>query len=278
VFTQTHSRGMSSVLSLKSRLPFDDLPVWRDVRHLSLERQLAALGDSSTRQALVEEANSDHYGRRIGVEPRRPDYESMMVLQSPLPPNPTVAELAALRKIDPVELIIDLMLRSEGEQFFVQPLNTISEDTLLEGMRHPLSVMTFSDSGAHVSQIMDSSIQTYLLAYWVRQRQEFSLEEAVRMITSVPAEVWGFADRGLLREGLVADLNIFDAAAIAPSLPSVETDLPGGAKRLIQKSVGMLATVVAGQVLLRHGEHSGVLPGQLLRAGRANSRMTSNTV
>ena len=70
--------------------------------------------------------------------------------------------------------------------------------------------MTFSDSGAHVSQIMDSSIQTHLLAHWVRDRQAFTLEEAVRMITLAPATAWGFADRGLVREGLVADLNVFD--------------------------------------------------------------------
>src|ERR1700744_514905 len=103
-------------------------------------------------------------------------------------------------------------------------------------MRHPLSVMTFSDSGAHVSQIMDSSIQTHLLAYWVRDRKEFSLEEAVNMITERPAKAWGFADRGLLRPGMVADINILDPELVAPLMPTVETDLPGGAMRLKQRS------------------------------------------
>ena len=81
--------------------------------------------------------------------------------------------------------------------------------------------MTFSDSGAHVSQIIDCSIQTHLLAYWVRERQAFTLEEAVRMITSDPATAWGFSDRGLVREGMVADLNVFDPATVAAEMPEV---------------------------------------------------------
>ena len=84
---------------------------------------------------------------------------------------------------------------------------------LLAVMRHPRTVMTFSDSGAHLSQIADSSIHTHLLGHWVRDRQEFTLEEAVRMLTLAPAMAWGFADRGLLREGMVADLNVFDPDA-----------------------------------------------------------------
>ena len=81
---------------------------------------------------------------------------------------------------------------------------------LLAAMRHPRTVMTFSDSGAHLSQIADSSIHTHLLGHWVRDRQEFTLEEAARMITLAPALAWGFADRGLVREGMRADLNVFD--------------------------------------------------------------------
>ncbi len=110
--------------------------------------------------------------------------------------------------------------------------------------------MTFSDSGAHVSQISDASIQTHLLAYWVREREAFTLEEAVRMITLAPATAWGFADRGLVREGFVADLNVFDPDRVAPELPTVEHDLPAGARRLVQKATGFRATVVGGEVVL----------------------------
>jgi N-acyl-D-aspartate/D-glutamate deacylase len=130
--------------------------------------------------------------------------------------------------------------------------------------------MTFSDAGAHVSQISDASIQTHLLAYWVRERGAFTLEEAVKMITLVPATNWGFADRGLVREGFVADLNVFDPEMVGPALPTVEHDLPGGARRLVQKANGFRATVVGGGVVLRDGHHTGALPGRLLRGPLAS--------
>jgi N-acyl-D-aspartate/D-glutamate deacylase len=101
----------------------------------------------------------------------------------------------------------------------------------------------------------------------VRDRQIFTLEQAVRMLTLVPATVWGFANRGLVREGFVADVNVIDPETVAAHLPRVEHDLPGGAARLTQRASGFLATVVGGQVLLEQGEHTGALPGSLIRAG-----------
>jgi N-acyl-D-aspartate/D-glutamate deacylase len=91
------------------------------------------------------------------------------------------------------------------------------------------------------------------------------------MITNRLATAWGFADRGLVREGFVADLNVIDPERIAPAMPTVEWDLPGGARRLVQKSTGIKATVVAGEVLMADGEHTGALPGRLLR-GRLAGR------
>jgi N-acyl-D-aspartate/D-glutamate deacylase len=143
---------------------------------------------------------------------------------------------------------------------------------VLQMMRHPRSVVTFSDSGAHVSQIMDSSLQTHVLSHWVRERQAFSLEEAVRMLTLVPASAWGFHDRGLLRVGMVADLIVFDPERVAPLMPEVRRDLPAGARRLVQKAAGIAATVVSGKVLMRNGEHTGVYSGQLLRGPLAAAR------
>jgi N-acyl-D-aspartate/D-glutamate deacylase len=139
------------------------------------------------------------------------------------------------------------------------------EKQVLEILHHPRTVMTFSDSGAHVGYIMESSIQSYLLAYWVRQRQEFSLEDAVRMMTAVPATAWGFADRGMLREGMVADVNVFDPETVGPSPLEVDNDLPTGVSRLKQRAVGFRATIVGGEIVLRDGEHTEALPGRLLR-------------
>jgi N-acyl-D-aspartate/D-glutamate deacylase len=132
--------------------------------------------------------------------------------------------------------------------------------------------MTFSDSGAHVSLIMDSSIHTHLLAYWVRERKAFSLEQGVKMITLTPAMFWGFTDRGLLRTGAIADINVFDPEKIAPQIPTIENDLPTGARRLKQKSSGILATIIGGKVAFKNGEHTGALGGKLLRSSAAGVR------
>ena len=118
---------------------------------------------------------------------------------------------------------------------------------------------------------MDSSLQTHLLSHWVRSEEAFTLEEAVRLITFDTATNWGFHDRGLLREGLVADITVFDPDTVAPKMPEVAHDLPGGSKRLKQFAHGMLATVVAGEVVLKDNQHTGALPGQLLRGPLAAS-------
>ena len=271
MFGLTHSSGVSALTSFKTRLAFDVLPEWKEVRSRPLDEQARALRDPDVRKRLVWAAHHGDYGNPIGAEARRPDYDLMLVMERPVPPNQTVAEMAAARGVDPVELVLDLALESGFDQFFMQPIGGADPAALLNAMRHPRTVMTFSDSGAHVSQIADCSIQTHLLAYWVRDREDFTLEEAVRMITLAPARAWGFADRGLLREGLVADINVFDPATVGPAMPTLVHDLPGGARRLDQRADGFRATVVAGEVLFRDGEHTGAVPGRLLRGPLATA-------
>ena len=267
IIGQTHSRGLTLLLSFQSGLPFDKLPTWRDFRSLPLARQEELLRtDADLRARLVHATSHEDYSRALGTEPRRPKWGLIEVRDGPLPPYKTLAELSSAQDRDPVEIMIDLALASPGlSQIFVQTLTPYPEEDLLAVLRHPRTVMTFSDSGAHVSQISDCSIQTYLLAYWVRARQVFTLEEAVRMITLTPAATWGFSDRGLLREGLAADINVFDPEAIMPETPKVVSDLPGGSRRFVQHAAGIRATVVNGQVLMENGEHAGALPGKLLR-------------
>jgi N-acyl-D-aspartate/D-glutamate deacylase len=189
----------------------------------------------------------------------------MQVLERAVPPNPTVAEAAAARGLDPVELMIRLALETDLHQFFVQTNLPFDHEETRRYLQHPRTVMSFSDSGAHVSQMSDASIHTHLLAHWVRERGDFSVEEAVRMITLAPARAWGFHDRGLLREGLVADINVFDPDRVAPAMPTVVHDLPAGEKRIEQRSVGFLATLVAGQVIIDDGVPTGARPGRLIR-------------
>ena len=272
MFGLSHCRGISVVLSFKTRLPFDVLPEWKQLRARPLDEQLRALRDPAVRARLVADAHHGDFGRAIGAEARKPDYARMRVLDNPLfPLNPSVAEVAAGRGIDPVELILDLALSSSFEQLFMQPIVNADPDDLLRLLRHPRAVMTFSDAGAHVSQIADFSIQTHLLAYWVRERQALTLEEAVRMLTLAPSSAWGLHDRGLVREGLAADLNVFDPATVGPELPTIDTDLPGGARRLKQQASGFRATLVNGQVLWHDRQHSGAYPGRLIRGPLAGA-------
>ncbi len=166
--------------------------------------------------------------------------------------------------------MIRLCVESDGRQLFIQPSRyPQDEETLLRALRHPRTVMTFSDSGAHLSQICDASIHTHLLGHWVRDRQEFTMEEAVRMITLAPALAWNFTDRGLVREGMKADLNVIDPAVVGPAVPTVVHDLPGGGKRLEQRSHGILASVVGGRVTVDNGHRTDATPGRLVRGRTA---------
>ena len=268
VIAQTHCRGISVLLSFKTRIPFDLLPAWHEFRAQTEADQLHTLRDPDARRRLVDAAKDADYAtyRGVGAQARPPDFEGIRAYRNGLPPNPSVADIARERGVHPVEAMVDLAVESNFEQLFIQPsLYPQDEAVLLRALRHPRAVMTFSDSGAHLSQIADSSIHTHLLGYWVRDREEFTLEEAVKMITLAPALAWGFADRGLLRAGMAADLNVFDPERVGPAVPTLVDDLPGGGRRLLQRSVGFLATVVNGAVTIEHGAPTGAAPGRLLR-------------
>jgi N-acyl-D-aspartate/D-glutamate deacylase len=264
-FIQVHSRALNVLLSFETVLPFDKLPVWREFRKLPLAEQAARLRDPEMRSKLVEAARERRQDRPVGPEPRNANFKWLFPLDRPLPPYRSIAQIAEQTNKDPVDVIIDLALEKNLKLFFIQTLTNENQDHVLEMMRNQRSVVTFSDSGAHVSQIMDSSLQSHFLSYWVREKQEFTLEQAMRMLSFVPASYWGLRGRGLLREGYAADVIIFDPDKITPELPRLEYDLSAGARRLKQKASGLMATIVNGQVLLRNNEHTGALPGQLLR-------------
>jgi N-acyl-D-aspartate/D-glutamate deacylase len=273
IFVQVHSRSISVLQSFETVTSFDKLPVWCELRKLSLTEQEAALRNPDLRHKLIESANNpaQDSGRAVGAEARAANFKWLFpIMDRAVPPYQSVQDIAQERGQDPVEVYIDLALEKGLKRFFMQPLTNTNNDHVLEMMRHPRSVITFSDSGAHVSQIMDSSLQTHLLSYWVREREAMSLEEAVQQLSFVPASHWGLTGRGLLREGWQADVVIFDPKTVAPQVPTLTYDLPAGARRLKQKADGFLATVVNGEVVLRNNEHTGALPGQLLRGPLAN--------
>ncbi len=270
MFVQVHSRALNTMLSFKTQMPFDRWDLWSDVRALSLDDQKRQLRDPDLRKRLVEIANREAPKNRIvGVEARPPDYDHLYVMDSMVGEQRLLKDVARERGVNPVALMIDLSLETDFNQFFCQPAANENQDHVLEMMKHPRSVVTFSDSGAHVSQIMDSSLQTHLLSHWVREKEAMTLEEAVRELTCVPATYWGMHDRGLIREGLNADLVVFDPKTVAPRMPEVVNDLPSGATRLKQVANGIRHSIVNGEVFLTDNEHTGSTSGRLFR-GRAS--------
>jgi len=209
-------------------------------------------------------------GGAATTDPRRPDYDNLYPMLGVDWDDPTVAQLAQAGDKHPIEIIIDLALENEN-QVFVQPLVNESPNDVLGILKHRRTLATFSDSGAHVCQEMGSSLQTHLLSYWVRNKQQFTLEEAIRMLTFDNASAWELPDRGLVRAGYMADLVVFDQQRIKPRLPTIEQDLPGGARRLVQKADGIAATIINGAVAFENGEATGNFAGQVLKgplAGR----------
>ena len=272
MFVQVHSRSLNVLLSFETNMPFDRIPAWREIRKLPLAEQEAALRNPEIRRKLVQAASDRSPGERaVGAEARDANYNWIFPLDRPTPPYRSIAEIAAAENKDPVDVMIDLALEKNLKKFFMQTLVNENQDDVLEMMKHPRSVVTFSDSGAHVSQIMDSSLQTHVLSHWVREKQALTLEQAIRLLSFVPAYHWGLKGRGLLREGNFADIIVFDPDRINPQLPELTYDLPAGARRLKQKSDGLLATVVNGKVVLRNNEHTGALPGKLLRGPLAQA-------
>ena len=260
-----HTREFISVMGFRVGLPFDSLPLWSELRARPIDEQRFMLADPVSRAPYVSEAMAGNYRSAIGAEIRPPKWDLLRVLHDANGPWATVAELAAQRDTTPVDVMIDESLDANFDRYFAQPFANLNLDAVLTFLRHPNTVIGIADTGAHVSQLLDSSIPTHLLSYWVREREAFTWEQAVRMLTFDPASTWGLRNRGLLREGFAADLVVFDPSSVSQRLPEVANDQPGGMRRLIQKADGYRATIVNGSVLLRDGEHTGALPGALLR-------------
>jgi N-acyl-D-amino-acid deacylase len=184
--------------------------------------------------------------------------------------DPSFADLARAKDQHPVEVMIDLMLAKE-DRLFVQPLVNERPEDVLGLLKHPRTLATFSDSGAHVCQEMGFLLQTHLLNYWVRNKEQFTLEQSVRMLTFDNASAWELPDRGLVRTGYAGDLVVFDEARVRPCLPKVEQDLPGGARRLVIKAEGIAAVVVNGTIAVDNGEWTSSCAGRVLKGPLAQA-------
>jgi N-acyl-D-amino-acid deacylase len=255
MFGQCQSHASALLYSLTTGMPFDGMPAWRAIRGSALSEQLARLRDPGVHAELAAAMEASPGRRPIG---------SLVPLSSDFAGR-TVEQLAVERGVTAAEALLDLLCEGGPELLFAFAPTAAAEEAVLTAMRHPHTVMTFSDAGAHVRRMSGADMQTTLLARWVRERKAFTLEAGVEMITSRPARAWRIPERGLLQEGMVADINVFDPDRIAPDLPYIAHDLPGGAARIVQRAVGLHSTVVAGREVFREGEHTGELPGRLLR-------------
>lgn len=264
---QVHVRGFENVFGFTTRLPFDRLPLWGTLRSAPLAEQRARLRDPELRRRLAAEAGSGRYGPAVGAEVRAPRFDQIMVIDDRDGPEVSVAAIGRARSTSPVDVMIELALSTDFEQLFRQPISETSPERVLAALRHPNTVIAASDSGAHISQILDSNIPTYFLSHWVREQEQFGWSEAIHMLTGRPASVWGLAGRGVLTPGAHADLVVFDPATIGCGVPKVVRDLPDGSPRLAQAATGIDATFVSGQLVMSDGRPTGATPGGLLRGG-----------
>ena len=192
----------------------------------------------------------------------------------------TVAEVAAERSVHPIDLALDLALATNLDARFRMAVFNHDEDEVAELLAEPDAVLGLSDAGAHASQLCDACFSTYLLSRWVREKQAIALPEAIRMLTSRPAEVFGITDRGRLAPGLAADVVVFDPATVGASKLRRVHDLPAGADRLVSDACGIEAVIVNGTIIRRGGRDAvapdGALPGALLRNGSARATTSSS--
>nr|WP_304956865.1 amidohydrolase family protein [Xenophilus sp. Marseille-Q4582] len=180
----------------------------------------------------------------------------------------SISALAASQGMDEVEFAYDLQLANDGKTLLYSPFANYAHanlDACQEMVQHPHSLLSLGDGGAHVGLITDSSSTTFMLTHWVKQ-QGLPLEWAVQKLTSLPAEMMGLKDRGVIKQGMKADLNIIDLDRLEICFPYVVSDLPAGGTRFTQDSDGYLATFLSGKCVVREGKPTGLLPGRLVRS------------
>jgi len=266
-------RPLGILFSWESTLhPFIAHPTFMALQDLPFAQRLERLRDREVRARIMSEErglldrraqtlfNSFHKIYRLGSDP---DYEPL--------PEESVAAMAARSGRPPLEIVYDLMLENDGKAILYYPSFNYSYenlDHLHELMQHANTVNSLSDGGAHCGYICDVSMPSFMLSFWTRDRKRgplLPLEHIVKRQTLDTAAIYGLHDRGLLRAGYKADVNIIDPNAIKVHCPEMVFDLPAGGRRLVQRADGYLATVVNGLPIFEMGEATGALPGKLLR-------------
>jgi N-acyl-D-amino-acid deacylase len=257
----------TSRLQLNLRNPFlmASLNSWKPLFNKREEEQKRIYRDPAFRNAFREEMTRPQIftsdWNRVDVD---------LAANPALKPleKKTIAEISRARGCDPFDAFLDVALEDNLATWF--SLSMMDEDILAPLLNDRRTLIGLADGGAHVDLLCDAGYTTYLIGTWARDKGVLTLEDAVRRITSEPAALFGFPQRGRLAAGLPADIAIFDYATIGSSGRSQWlSDLPGGGRRLVIPAQGVEYTVVNGEVLLEHGKHTGAMPGQVLRLGAA---------
>ena len=276
---QVGSRPTMLLIGHQTFHPFMDHPSYKKLEEWPLSEKLAELRKPEVRSRILREEPVDadpllafvfsgmHKIFPLGDPP---DYEP--------PPERSVAAIAKREGRSEAEVLYDLMLEQEGKALLMVALVGYADQDL-EAIRcmleHPLTAFGLGDGGAHCGAICDASMTTFLLSHWVRDRSrgpKLLLQRAVRKMTRDTAELYGLRDRGLLAAGYRADVNVIDLDGLQLHLPEIVHDLPGGARRLIQRADGYLATIAGGQVTWRNGEETGARPGRVIRGSQPDPR------
>ena len=251
---------------------FDPIPAYQELKQtLSRDELLAALATPEVRERIlaweppspaIAEQMERAYGRTFLLgDP--PDYEPS--------PDRSLAGMAGAEGKHPLEVAYDAMLANDGQGLLYVPILNYAEGSLepvREMFLHPRAASGLADGGAHCGVICDASLPTFMLTHWTRDRtrgEMLPLELVVKKQTHDTARLYGMSDRGTIEPGMLADLNVIDFDALAVRRPEVVHDLPGGARRLVQRADGYVATVKHGVVTVEHDELTGERPGRVVR-------------
>ena len=266
----THVRGSGFVLGMQSQIPPVKGARWKALREADFDGRMKMMRDPEACAALTAEARTQ---RRFSLLTRRVYYMGEDAQpEYAMHRRDNLAALASQSKEHWTETFFRLARETNGKALFTLRLFSSNMPALAQLIQNPKVLPGLGDAGAHVSQIMDAGWPSFMLSHWVRKTGTFTMEEAIRRMTSESARVMGLTDRGVIAKGMRADVNVFDADTVAECHPEMVHDFPNGAPRFIQRAVGYKATIVNGEVSLIDGEHTGVRAGQVLRHPNASAR------
>lgn len=261
---QTSPLPLTREINMRNPFSFAAFPSWKRVfEDKSKAAQAAVYGDAAFRNQFREELKRPAaFGNWERITVHEVRNENLKQFE-----GKTVAELAVEQGKDGVDAFLDLTLADDLDNEFTMISFNNRVDRMAEILNNPAMLLGLGDGGAHLDMLCDAGYPSYMLGTWVREKKVLTLEEAVRRMTSDPADFFGIRDRGRLKAGLAADLAIFNPDTVGSlGRPERRYDLPGGAKRMVMRSQGIEYTVVNGAVMWENGKLTGATSGKVLRS------------